>query len=577
MWRSAARRVTARGVAFATVVSVTLLAACAGTPRFPLKDALSHDDDDRLMAKPPPEYVSSFAWDGADQLVFRPVAHFFAVNPPGPAVNVNALDEIPDSSWFENRIGAHSMTPDEIVSGPCGTRTLDAGAPDGTWIIDQGKSNGANPGFRVNVPGKGKFLLKTDPELEPERETGATSVAARIYHAAGYYSPCDSVVYVRRSILTLKPGLTVTDNSGVTKPFDEKALDYVLAHASHRGDLVRMVASRWLPGQTLGPYRYEGTRSDDPNDVIPHEDRRELRGARLLAAWTNHFDTREQNTMNVFVRKEDGAKTGPGFVRHYILDLGDSFGSIWEWDSVSRRLGFAYYFDFTYLAEDFVTLGIGLRPWEVARRDGGTFAYFSSRNFDPEAWKGGYPNPAFLRMTEGDAAWMARIIARFTNDDVAAIARVGDYTNPADTLYLTEALIERRDAILRRYLTRLSPLADAHVVDGGRLCATDLARRMHAANLDLFHYSGRRYAGWPPGPGENVRVDLGDNEEACTAIPSHQADASGVADDDVSRYVVVDLANGVAPGVLRVHLYDLGPTRGMRIVGIERPANADAP
>jgi hypothetical protein len=179
-------------------------------------------------------------------------------------------------------------------------------------------------------------------------------------------------------------------------------------------------------------------------------------------------------------------------------------------------------------------------------------------------------------MTEGDAAWMARIIARFTDEDVAAVVRVGDFTSPVSTRYLTLALIERRDAILRRYLTRLSPLADVHVTQDARLCATDLAKQTHAANLDLFHYSARRYAGWPPALGEKVAVEVRDHDEVCLPLPSHQAGAS-VPDDDVSRYVVVDVSNSVVPGVLRVHLYDLGAQRGMRIVGIERPPGDDAP
>ena len=567
---------------FETALCVLLLGtnaaaiSCAGMPRFPLEAPVTRDNDERPMDNPPPEYVSPFAWDGANQLVFRPVARFWAVDPAGQAANVNAVDEVPDSSWFRNRIGATPMTPAEIVSGPCGARVLDPNGADGSWLIDQGKANGANPGFRVNVPGVGKFMLKADPPAEPERATGATAIAARIYHAAGFFSPCDSVVYLRRSLLTLKPGLTVTDNSGQPHPFDQQALDKVLESASHRGDRVRMVASRWLPGVTLGPYTYEGYRNDDPNDVIPHEDRRELRGARLLAAWTNHFDTREQNTMNIFVRQDESAKSGPGFVRHYILDLGDCFGSIWAWDSVSRRLGYAYYFDFSYLAEDFVTLGTQVRPWETAEKESTTFNYFSAKNFDPEAWKGGYPNPAFLRMTEGDAAWMARIIARFTDEDIAALVAAGDYSREEDSRFLTQTLIERRDAILRRYLARLSPLADVRTTSDGRVCAVDLAKRTHVAPAERFRYSANVYAGWPARHVAGVRVDVRAREEVCLALPVRAPDG-GATDDDVLRYGIVDITDGIARGPLRIHLYDLGPARGVRIVGIERPEANDGP
>ena len=37
---------------------------------------------------------------------------------PGPARNVNTLGEVPDSSWFTNRIGRRPMTIEEIVRGP---------------------------------------------------------------------------------------------------------------------------------------------------------------------------------------------------------------------------------------------------------------------------------------------------------------------------------------------------------------------------------------------------------------------------------------------------------------------------
>ena len=37
---------------------------------------------------------------------------------PMRAVNVNTIDEVPDSSWFTNRIGARPITIDELRRGP---------------------------------------------------------------------------------------------------------------------------------------------------------------------------------------------------------------------------------------------------------------------------------------------------------------------------------------------------------------------------------------------------------------------------------------------------------------------------
>ena len=34
------------------------------------------------------------------------------------ASNVNTLDEVPDSSWFTNRLGTRVMTADEVETGP---------------------------------------------------------------------------------------------------------------------------------------------------------------------------------------------------------------------------------------------------------------------------------------------------------------------------------------------------------------------------------------------------------------------------------------------------------------------------
>src|SRR5258708_3185798 len=175
-----------------------------------------------------------------------------------------------------------------------------------------------------------------------------------------------------------------------------------------------MQASAWLPGRLIGPFRYTGTRVDDPNDVIDHQDRRELRGGRLLAAWLDHFDAREQNSMDVWLadRKEQ-PDSSPGQVRHYYLDTSDCLGSEWAWDAISRRLGYSYLLDWKDISLAFITLGIPTRTWDRVERTPGRehFGYFNVADFVPDEWKNEYPNAAFSRMTERDGAWMARILA----------------------------------------------------------------------------------------------------------------------------------------------------------------------
>jgi hypothetical protein len=481
---------------------------------------------------------------------------------------------VPDSSWFENRLGVRSLTAEEVEKGPCSDQVLDPEGPDGSWTIDKGKDNGANPGFRVNIKGVGKFMLKTDPETEPDRATGATAVASRIYYAIGYNSACDSVVYFRPSLLKLKPGLTVTNNQGITKPFDQARLDGILKQASHRNGLVRMVASAWLPGKPIGPYRYEGTRDDDPNDVIPHEDRRDVRGGRLVAAWLNHFDSREQNTMDVFLPLDKDKKDGPGYVRHYIIDMGDCFGSQWTVDGISRRLGSSYVFDAGHVAEDFLSLGIQRRPWERAQLTGGIFGYFSARDFDPESWRGEYPNPAFMRMSEQDGAWMARILASFNDELLRAAVKVGKYDTLSER-YLVETLSARRRAILRRYLGKVSPIAHVSTNTEG-VCGVDLARLTETVPNEGLSFRAYVYRGPELEPASKPHFRGVRSPQVCLDI-AHAALPASLPANDPRRYLVVDITNGYAAGPLRLHLYDLGERGGYQLAGIERPSALTPP
>lgn len=70
------------------------------------------------------------------------------------------------------------------------------------------------------------------------------------------------------------------------------------------------------------PLQVYGTRPDDPNDIFPHEHRRELRGLRAFSAWLNHDDSRSVNTLDTLVEVE-----GRRVLRHHLIDFGSTLGS----------------------------------------------------------------------------------------------------------------------------------------------------------------------------------------------------------------------------------------------------------
>jgi hypothetical protein len=561
------------------------LTACgAAQRRFALREPFAVDTDLRSVSLPcrraptekepdhvscaPETYVSPLIWDGADNLLFRPFAELWAFEAPREAANANGLDEVPDSAWFTNRIGTRPVDAEELLRGACtpSQMLLDtASVPDGAWVIDKGKQNGSSPGFRVKIPGKGKYLLKSDDPV-PERPSAAAVIGALAYHAVGFNFSCEQIVYVKASVFKLTPGLTYIDNSERVRPFDERALEALLERVTHRGEYLRFQASAWLEGSLIGPFRYQNTRDDDPNDVIPHEDRRELRGARVLASWLDHFDSREQNSMDAWMAdRKDQPDSSPGHVVHYYLDTSDCLGSEWDWEPITRRLGHSYIVDWGDVARDFLTLGIPLRAWDTAARAPGreVFGFFNVTNFTPDEWKNEYPNPAFSRMTERDAAWMARILSRFNPDQVRSLAAAGQFTGSGNTEYLNEMLEGRLEKILDRYLTRLSPIGDVRI-DRGALCGTDLAALRGLRDPSVFRFR----ASTPDGRLLPV-VRLG---AANFCVPlTHASLDGGVPDDDASRYVRIAIEDGVARGPLLAYLYDLGPLRGFRLVGLERP------
>jgi hypothetical protein len=99
------------------------------------------------------------------------------------------------------------------------------------------------------------------------------------------------------------------------------------------------LASRWIGGEVVAPFAYRGVRTDDPNDIVPHEDRRMLRGLAVFSAWLNHHDTRSINTMDTLVQND-----GRRYIKHYLIDFGLILGSA-GYAPKEARIGHRYVID----------------------------------------------------------------------------------------------------------------------------------------------------------------------------------------------------------------------------------------
>jgi hypothetical protein len=154
-----------------------------------------------------------------------------------------------------------------------------------------------------------------------------------------------------------------TPPSGRERQMRLRDLDDIFARAHRSADgTYRAVAARAVPGRPVGGFRYYGTRPDDPNDVVPHEHRRELRALKVFGAWTNLVDMKAGNTRLL-------------------------------------RLGFVF------------------EPWQtVPYVEQPAIGRFEGDEFAPKEWRPRVATAAFLRARDDDTFWAARRVAAFTDE-----------------------------------------------------------------------------------------------------------------------------------------------------------------
>lgn len=492
---------------FLQMVCMGLFAAgcVASSPSYNTKPIKWVDPDNRSVGAPK-EVEENQIWDIIDHTFFYQVAkvldltwtsrrtgNLLGVADERQADNVNALDEVPNSSWFTNRHFLNPLTPTEIYVGP------GIAQPDttGKWEIYAGKFEGGTAGFTIRDTKGDLYLLKFDSMGNNEMASAAEAISTKILHASGYHVPQNSIVYFHPNILEIGSKARVPDGAGGKRPMEPADLQNILSKITVQEDgRLRCVASKFLSGVPVGIFNYHGVRSDDPNDLVHHQHRRELRGLRVIASWLSDADRRAANTLDMYVTDDDGRQ----YVKHYLIDMGSTLGS----NNLMPHLpkyGNEYVWDPGNVGKSLVAFGLFKKPWnDPLPMRYPELGYFENETFRAQKWVPTYPNPAFERCTGRDGYWGAKIVMSFRDEDLAACVDAGAYSNPGAAEELTRLLIERRDMIGRYWFARVNPL-DKFWVNQKGLHFEDLAIKgqLESPQTTVYEYqfldSKKRYLG----------------------------------------------------------------------------------
>ena len=460
---------------------------------------------------PQPSPISEW-WHRASHAAVRPAgrlvspAHYYKWATGGrKALDVNNFGEVPDSSWFHNRLGRWTAAVSEQDLSPL----KHAGPAPGTLTVINGKPAGVTPGFIVKDSAEVVWYVKFDQPAYPELTTGAEIISSKLLHAAGYHVPEMHLAHVELKRFQLAPNARGRNSYNQSVVLHDKDLRSLLNQLNPDPEgKARALFSRALPGNYLGPFAFDGTRRDDPNDIIPHQRRRSLRGLWVFSAWLNNIEPGSNNTIDTFIPVQDGE----GSVKHYLLDFGSALGATGV-ESKHISDGYESVVGWSEIVKRWVSLGLRYPYWLAVKRSRyRAVGIFEATVFDPKRWAPLLPNPAFQEATPRDTFWAASILARFTKAQIAAVVASAEYSEPGADKFVTEVLVQRQQKLLQLALADMSGIVEPIVKDDTWVYFSDLENSAGSQLGYIWTISWNRTSGQDQvlktSRGTETRVDL---------------------------------------------------------------------
>lgn len=397
-----------RGFGFLVSTAALVVVACSSRPaRFRDADVVSTVVDDNPIPLPLRAEVPDWA-RYTDAYVRRAVVGALDPRRARDSVDVNALDEVPTSSWFDaNRPPLlDGYASKGLPVAPFSEQARDEKRDERRAVVDAAGQ---------------RWEIVTDEPDHPGLRTGAGAISSRLLYALGYYA---------------------TDAHIVSLPNEPRAL------------AVRWPSARapYSKSETfdLGPTVSTGTRLDDPNDVVPHEERRSLRALGTVAAWIGLDQIRSESLRDVYV-----GTPGTGFVQHQIVSLEHAIGG----GALRSALNGDEDGDPPHNA--WVALGtLGFAPKEgpdPADTPSPSVGIFPLHVKLTE-YGLSVPFPAAQDALLGDVYWAAKRVSRVPDGTIVDAIAGAEHESVAVREYLQRALQTRRDDIARFVMSLVTPL-----------------------------------------------------------------------------------------------------------------------
>ena len=395
----------------------------------------------------------------SDVYLRRPL--FDALSPVDPpdAGDVSSLDEVPASSWYAPPRQLAEILEDHEVSP--------AGPPVPPLVLLDEPPSSGSAGTRLAVlDGRGvRYELARDTARRPELLTGAAAVASRALRGLGYRTPDVFVLDLAPADIGLDRPLLVAPEPGAepvaTMPTDAqrsaraKRVDaHFAAGAPPRDGRFRVSATRWPVGIDVGITPDFGTRGDDNNDLIAHNDRRTLRALSVFGSFLAFDGFGVRRTRDVYV-----GERGKGFLRHYVVNMERSLGAASVVDPLPP------YHPLDGPRGDGTLANLFLLGFAPAARPVATQRKFLALGTigplaNPKGLDTGLPYGPFVRLTRADGYWAAKRIQTLlaTPSTLEAIVDAGHYTEKGAREELLFLLRLRGRQIVGHWFHRTTPI-----------------------------------------------------------------------------------------------------------------------